>query len=77
MCESLGFPWSFNFRIVCSDPHHPPPAILSIQVQDFLPPGLVPTATSAHESLLLSIAILSLSISPKLRGSVLPMTSLL
>lgn len=63
--ESLGSPWSFNSQncLQWPAPPHPVPSPLQFHLFKFRIsyPRLVPTATSAPESLLLSIAILCLS----------------
>lgn len=74
--KAWGPPGVLILRIVCSD-LHPPPAILSIQVQDFLPQGWFP-----QRLLLMSLCSSQLQSSVfvhlfKVRGSVLPVTSCL
>ena len=68
--KGWGPPGVLILRIVCGDPH--PPTCNSVYSSSGFPtPGLVPTATSAHESLLLSIAILCLCPSRQGQGQCL------
>lgn len=81
LVKAWGPPGVLILRIVCSNPRPPTPTPGPVQFHLFKlrisHPRLAPTATSAPETLLLSVAALCLCPSVQGRGTVSPVTSLL